>query len=123
MQRLFYGEIVDGQIKLDNPKDWGELHETYSGQSVEISVRFLGQRRNSKQNRFYWKVVVNGLAKHFGYTSDEMHKALKVKFDVLSTSKLSVKDFSEYIEDIIRWSEVEQGFLFPPTTLQQSSEK
>ena len=123
MQRLFYGEIIEGQIKLDNPKDWSELYEKYSGQSVEISVRFLGQRRNSKQNRFYWKVVVNGLAKHFGYTTDEMHKALKIKFDCLSTSKLSVKDFAEYIDDIIRWSEIEQGFLFPPTTLQQSSKK
>ena len=122
MHRLFYGEIVEGEIKLDNPKDWSELYEKYSGQSVEISVRFLGERRNGKQNRFYWKVVVNELAKNFGYTNDEMHKALKVKFDTPSTSKLSVKEFSEYVEDIIKWAEFEQGFLFP-TTPQKSLKK
>ena len=119
MQRVYYGEIVEGQIKLDNEKEWDEIYKKYSGQSVEISVRFLGKRRNSKQNRFYWKVVVNGLASHFGYTSDEMHKALKLKFDVPSTSKLSVMEFNEYIENIIRWSEIEQGFLFPLPTKTQ----
>ena len=124
MQRLYYGEIIDGEIKLDNENEWDELYKKYAGQSVEISVRFLGKKRNGKQNRFYWKVVVNGLASYFGYTADEMHKALKVKFDVPSTSKLSVVEFSEYVENIIRWSEIEQGFLFPlPTKPQQSSEK
>ena len=95
MQRLYYGEIIDGEIKLDNENEWDELYKKYAGQAVEISVRFLGKKRNGKQNRFYWKVVVNGLASYFGYTADEMHKALKVKFDVPSTSKLSVVEFSE----------------------------
>ena len=110
MQRLFYGEIIEGQIKLDNPKDWSELYEKYSGQSVEISVRFLGQRRNSKQNRFYWKVIVGELSKEFGYTSSEMHKALKLKFSMQSTKHLSVKDFSIYINDIIDWAILEHNF-------------
>ena len=124
MSRLFYGEVIDGKIKFDDPDDWQQVYKQYSGQAVEISIRFLGERRNGKQNRFYWKVVVNGLASYFGYTADEMHKALKVKFDVPSTSKLSVVEFSEYVENIIRWSEIEQGFLFPlPTKPQQSSEK
>ena len=48
MQRVYYGEIVEGQIKLDNENEWDELYKKYSGQSVEISVRFLGKRRNSK---------------------------------------------------------------------------
>ena len=119
MSRVFYGEVIDGSIKFDNLDDWEKVYKEYSGQSVEISVRFLGQRRNSKQNRFYWKVVINGLAHHFGYTNDEMHKALKLKFDVPQTSKLSVREFSEYIEDVIRWAEIEQGYLFP--TIPQKS--
>jgi hypothetical protein len=84
MSRLFYGEVIDGKIKFDDPDDWQQVYKQYSGQAVEISIRFLGERRNGKQNRFYWKVVVSGLSKHFGYTNDEMHRALKVKFDVPS---------------------------------------
>ena len=120
MSRLFYGEVIDGKIKFDDPDDWQQVYKQYSGQAVEISIRFLGERRNGKQNRFYWKVVVSGLSKHFGYTNDEMHRALKVKFDVPSTSKLSVKEFSEYIADIVRWAEIEQGFLFPTTPHESS---
>jgi hypothetical protein len=120
MSRLFYGEVIDGKIKFDDPDDWQQVYKQYSGQAVEISIRFLGERRNGKQNRFYWKVVVSGLSKHFGYTNDEMHRALKVKFDVPSTSKLSIKEFSEYIADIVRWAEIEQGFLFPTTPHESS---
>ena len=61
MSRLFYGEVIDGKIKFDDPDDWQQVYKQYSGQAVEISIRFLGERRNGKQNRFYWKVVVSGL--------------------------------------------------------------
>ena len=120
MSRLFYGEVINGKIKFDDPDDWQEVYKQYSGQAVEVSIRFLGERRNGKQNRFYWKVVVSGLSKHFGYTNNEMHRALKVKFDIPSTSKLSVKEFSEYLADIIKWAELEQGFLFPTTPHESS---
>ena len=120
MSRLFYGEVINGKIKFDDPDDWQEVYKKYSGQAVEVSIRFLGERRNGKQNRFYWKVVVSGLSKHFGYTNDEMHRALKVKFDTPSTSKLSVKEFSDYLADIIKWAELEQGFLFPTTPHESS---
>ena len=77
-------------------------------------------RRNTKQNRFYWKVFVNELSLHFGYSAKEMHKALKIKFDVESTSKLSVFDFSQYIESILKWAEFEQGFVINVTTPHES---
>ena len=120
-KNILYGEIVDGELKFDNKDDWDRLFKIYSGQSIEISVQPLGKRRNTKQNRFYWKVVVNSLAMHFGYTDNEMHKALKLKFDVESTSKLTVIDFSEYIESIIRWAEFEHGFILNATNTPKSS--
>jgi hypothetical protein len=115
MKRLFYGEVKDGEIKFDDLKSWEQIHKEYAGQSIEISIQPLGKRRNTKQNRFYWKVVVNELSLHFGYTTKEMHKALKIKFDIDSTSTLSVLDFSKYIESVIRWAEFEQGFILDTT--------
>lgn len=121
MKRLFYGEIKDGKIIFDDKTSWNQLYKDYAGQSVEISVQPLGMRRNTKQNRFYWKVIVNELSIHFGYTAKEMHKALKIKFDIESTSKLSVSDFSDYIESILKWAEFEQGFVIDTTKPHESS--
>jgi hypothetical protein len=122
MKRIFYGEVKDNELKFDDKDAWGKVYKEFSGQAVEITVQPLGKRRNSKQNRFYWKVLVNELSTHFGYTPTEMHKALKLKFDVDSTSKLTVVDFSQYIESIIKWAEYEQGFLVPITTPHESSD-
>ena len=121
MKRLFYGEVVNNKMKFDDKDAWDKIYKEFSGQAIEITVKPLGKRRNSKQNRFYWKVIINELSMHFGYTTSEMHKALKMKFDVDSTSKLSVLEFSEYIESILKWAEFEQGFLVPITKPLESS--
>lgn len=120
--RLFYGQIKDNKLEFDDKDAWDKVYKEFSGQAVEITVKPLGKKRNSKQNRFYWKVIINGLSSHFGYTNNEMHKALKLKFDVDSTAKLSVMEFSEYVESVIRWAEFEQGFLLPITTPHESSD-
>ena len=121
MKRLFYGEVVNNKMKFDDQDAWDKVYREFSGQAIEITVKPLGKRRNSKQNRFYWKVIINELSMHFGYTTSEMHKALKMKFDVDSTSKLTVLEFSEYIESILKWAEFEQGFLVPITKPLESS--
>ena len=107
---IFYAKVEDNKIKVDNPNDWEKLYKDFAGQSIEISVTPLGHKRNDKQNRFYWKVIVGELSKEFGYTSSEMHKALKLKFNMQSTKHLSVKDFSIYINDIIDWAILEHNF-------------
>tara|TARA_Y100000310_G_scaffold241642_1_gene245677 strand:- start:745 stop:915 length:171 start_codon:yes stop_codon:yes gene_type:complete len=39
-----------------------------------------------------------------GHTKQELHEALKEKFEVKSTSGMSQEEFSEYINNIIRWA-------------------
>lgn len=116
MKRIFYGQVKDNVLQFDDKDAWDKVYQEFSGQAIEITVQPLGMRRNSKQNRFYWKVVVNELALHFGYTTGEMHKALKLKFDIQSTSKLSVMDFSKYIEEVIKWAEYDHGFIVDTTS-------
>ena len=109
--RIFYATIEENQIKFDNPNDWDGISKEYAGQVIEISVKPIGAKRNDKQNRFYWKVIIGELSYEFGYTPDEMHKALKIKFDIESTKHLSVKDFSIYINDIIDWAALEHNYV------------
>ena len=66
--------------------------------------------RTKHQNNYYWKGIIGrpGVegclldSESFGgYTPLEMHQALKVLFKIESTSKLSVDEFTDYINDII----------------------
>ena len=119
INRIYYATIKDKRVKLDNPKEFNKIFNEFDGQTIEISIKPIGAQRNDKQNRFYWKVIVGELSKDFGDTKGEMHKALKLKFDISSTAKLSVSEFRDYIESIIHWASSEYNFDFS-TILEQS---
>ena len=57
------------------------------------------------------------LGKELGYTEHEMHEVLKHKYELESTKHLSVQEFGEYIDQIVRWAVTEMGIVLPdPTT-------
>jgi hypothetical protein len=98
----------------------------------EIAVRRLYANRSQQQNRFYWSVVVAYLSDYTGFTPDEMHDWLKMKFIpkklavcdgngeiqgefVLggSTRKMNTAQFTEYLEAIRGWAASELGVVIP----------
>ena len=121
MTEVFYATVVDGKIKFDNPNLWDRYYKRLSGQSIEISVKPLGKKRNVKQNRYYWKVIVKRVSDYLGYSDREVHEILKNRFDVDSTKNLNVYEFSEYIEDICRWAAVEWQLHLPNPSSYQTS--
>lgn len=71
-------------------------------------LRPVKRRRSNPQNRFYWAVCVKLLAEHCGYTSQEMHEALKARFlgvddpqfglrKIGSTATLTTAEFGDLI--------------------------
>jgi len=68
--------------------------------------------RSPQQNNYYW-FIVDLLAEDLGYTRMEMHQALKDHFEVVSTKTLTVKEFKDYIDRIIRWASMELGVVIP----------
>ena len=121
MTEVFYATVVDGKIKFDTPNLWDSYYKRLSGQSIEISVKPLGKKRNVKQNRYYWKVIVKRVSDYLGYSDREVHEILKNRFDVDSTKNLNVYEFSEYIEDICRWAAVEWQLHLPNPSSYQTS--
>jgi hypothetical protein len=98
----------------------------------EIAVRRLHANRSQQFNRYYWAVVVELLSEHTGYTPDEVHDLLKMRFIpkrlsladdngeikgefVLggSTRKMSTEEFGKYIETIREWAAIELGVIIP----------
>ena len=94
-------ENVRKQIgELDLSKQW------------EVEVKPFAFNRSVEQNKRYWKLT-SELGSFLGYDEGEMHELLKYKFlsykqemlgdemvVVPSTSKLTVKEFVEYLDKV-----------------------
>ena len=88
------------------------LNEFEIGTMLELVVKEI-ENRTQMQNSYYWGQVIGSPSKEGslmssetfqGYTKQELHEALKEKFDVKSTSGMEQEEFTEYINKIIRWA-------------------
>ena len=99
-------------------KQIGELDLT---KAWEVEVKHFQFNRSVEQNKRYWKLI-GELGSFLGYDEDEMHELMKYKFlsykqemlgdemvVIPSTSKLTIKEFVEYLEKVERFA-VELGF-------------
>ena len=105
-------EHVRKQIgELDLSKQW------------EVKVKPFAFNRSVEQNKRYWKLIAE-LGSFLGYDEGEMHELMKYKFlsykqemlgdemvVVPSTSKLTVKEFVEYLNKVERFAST-LGFQF-----------
>lgn len=81
--------------------------------------------RTSRQNSLYWGVYIPTCADHFGYFPEEMHEEFKLIFNPRdsklspgsrvggTTTKLSTKEFTQYLEKIQIWAQTEHGIELP----------
>jgi len=102
MQRL-HCTVKDGIINLPSvdAKD-GE----YYFELKEVGVR------SGQQNNYYWQII-DILSEDLGYTKQEMHQTIKNHFDIISTKDLERKEFSDFLERLIRWSAIELNIVIP----------
>lgn len=72
--------------------------------------------RTLPQNKLYWGVYLKIIAEHLGYFAEDLHEELKYKFNPKdskfapgeriggSTTKMTRKEFTDYLEDIRTWA-------------------
>lgn len=113
----FHGYIreVDGvqKVVLDIP--WALdrfVQRMRVGQRVTQTLAPFRKDRSLPQNSYYHGVVLKTFGDHLGYTTEELHDAMKARFLVIdpdadiprikSTTKLSTVEFNEYIDKIVR---------------------
>ena len=110
---------VTSEEELENVRQQiGELDLT---KAWEIEVKPFAFNRSSAQNKRYWKLT-SELGNFLGYNPEEMHELLKYKFlsyktemlgeeipVIPSTSKLTIKEFVEYLAKVERFA-VDLGF-------------
>ena len=100
---------------------------------IRLIVTTQEEKRRSEQNRYYWKCVIGSIADQIWvdgkqFSKDAWHELLAgmygAKEDIrlpngqittkrLSTTEMSVKQFSKYIDDVIKYGASEHGVMFP----------
>lgn len=77
---------------------------------IEVTIKPYKKNRTNSQNALMWMWLLD-IAAHFGYTEDELHEVLKVRFlgverktvgnidlvQPISTTTLSTKQMAEYL--------------------------
>jgi len=117
-------EVRNRRLFIQNRRDFDERIARLNPEwELEITVRRLYANRSIQQSRYYWGVVVALLSEYTGFTPDEMHDWLKMKFipkklavcdgngEVQgefvmggSTRKMTTAQFTDYIETIREWA-------------------
>lgn len=89
--------------------------------AYEVEIKPFAFNRSTQQNKKYWKLI-GELGSFLGYDEGEMHELMKYKFlsykqemlgdemvVIPSTSKLTIKEFVEYLSKVERFA-MELGF-------------
>jgi hypothetical protein len=97
------------------------LGEIDLSKAWEVEVKPFAFNRSTQQNKRYW-ALIKELGDFLGYDEGEMHELLKYKFlsyktemlgeeipVIPSTSKLTIKEFVEYLSKVERFA-VSLGF-------------
>ena len=105
---------VTSEEELENVRK--QIGELDLSQAWEVEVKPFQFNRSVEQNKRYWKLIEE-LGSFLGYDAGEMHELLKYKFlsykqemlgdemvVVPSTSKLTIKEFVEYLDKVERFA-------------------
>lgn len=101
-------------LSFHNKQSFIDFIKTIPGE-VDITVTEVSSRTHW-QNKYYWGVVIRTVMQdetYGGWTKDEIHSDFKQRFNVQSTTKLSVEDFTEYLERITRWCAEYHQIMIP----------
>tara|TARA_R100000808_G_C2092697_1_gene112500 strand:+ start:79 stop:483 length:405 start_codon:yes stop_codon:yes gene_type:complete len=118
--------IKNGNVTYQNKELFDDHMLSYEGKTVVITVGEQKKRRSLNLNSYYWAVVVKLLSDETGYDKDEMHEVLKSMFlrtryqikgvwvdSTKSTTKLTHKEMSEFIEEVKRFASTTLGVYIP----------
>jgi len=93
------------------------------GQLVTITLSKARKDRTDNQNNYYWAVPIKMISDFTGYYKDEVHTAMKSMFlaregdfipRIPSTTRLSTKEFNDYLERIAEWAAHTLEVVIPP---------
>jgi len=119
---VLYGHVINGVYIGDKIN-----LKSFEGKKIKIEIKENKPTRSTKQNNYYWGVVLKYASDEIGHTDDELHEIFKNKFlepiikkvkdeyyaIKLSSSILDTSVFSKYVEDIRNFMSAEFNCYIP----------
>ena len=121
MKIKLFGEVKNNKLHLENRDYFDNVIKSFNDKKVTLTIEQYKKTRSDNQNRYYWGVIIELLRNELGYTADEMHDALRLKFlrvrgkvdTIKSTAKLSTVEAEEYYSQIRIWASSELNVQIP----------
>jgi hypothetical protein len=118
---IFRGNVSNNKIRLFDVNSFNRWIAKLNDKDIEIIVRLPRKTRSLNQNSYMWAVVYTLVGEYTGYTTDEVHDAMRMMFlhkgdklkTLKSTTELSTVEMEEYLEKIRRWSAETLGVVIP----------
>lgn len=99
----------------------------HEGQDVRVTFSQPAKTRSNKQNRYYWRVVIDMIAAETGHSQEEVHELMKAmhlprafvtiagkEVEIAkSTTTLSTFEFEEYLDRIRAFAAQELNMTIP----------
>ncbi len=125
MKYRFWGKVNNGKLELLEREKFTNVLYKFKG-VIELTIGYAFTKRSEQQNRYYWGVVIKMINEEMGSIPDVTHNMLRQIFlksgydfkgkryeYIRSTTDLSVKEFNEYIENVVIWAATELGLSIP----------
>jgi hypothetical protein len=123
---VFLGKAKNGTLNLQCPDTFRKYLYSLNDKDVEFIVRLPRKDRSSQENKYYWSVPVTLISEHTGYTPDEVHEFLKLKFlsKIIvmvgkderiprSSTELSTLEWEKWMTEIREWAAQELSLSIP----------
>jgi hypothetical protein len=129
---VFHGRVSpDGKLVLEEAES-GLRKEYLRGlaeKPVDITIKVHRSKRSLDQNKWLWGVAIPLVADALGYDLDEherLHYALidlcfgtmwdtrlGIELPKVRSSQMNTKEFSDYMEWLVRWAARDHGIVIP----------
>ncbi len=122
MNPIFLGIVKKGKLLLNEQDNFDRYLLTLENKGIKLIIKRIKKYRSNNENRYYWGVVVKLLSEHTGYSSDEMHDALRMLFlrnadrkipTLRSSTSLTTIEFENYLTEIRQWATQELDCFIP----------
>ena len=121
----FFAKIVKGHIVLGDAELFADYLKRYEGKDIEFCIQAKQHPKSQEQLGYLFGHIIPQIARHLGYTDEEMYGLLKGHFlrkvitagitrsYVQSLTELNRQELSTFIENCIRFG-IEYGAeIFP----------
>ncbi len=120
--------IVNGELKVPTRKFLLAALKGWPDMAVDLEIRPFEETRRARANRYYWGVVLKMMAAEMGQSPEDVHEVEKLRHNykaapdpqtaldvriAQSTAKLTIQQFSAYIEAVMLDGAEYLGLTFP----------